>query len=197
MIEYIKGNVAEITPTYTVIETGNIGYMLSTSLSTFENLRNSSGQVKILVHEVIREDAHLLYGFFTAGERDMFRLLIGVSGVGPNTAILILSSFPASELEAIITSGDHNRLKNVKGIGLKTAQRIIVDLKDKIKPTDPTLSLQSDSSGISGEVYDEALAALTALGFARQQSQKALKRIFDADPAVKVETAIKKALSMM
>ncbi|MDE6173942.1 MAG: Holliday junction branch migration protein RuvA [Duncaniella sp.] len=197
MIEYIKGNVAEITPTYTIIETGNIGYMLSTSLSTFENLRNSSGQVKILVHEVIREDAHLLYGFFTAGERDMFRLLIGVSGVGPNTAILILSSFPASELEAIITSGDHNRLKNVKGIGLKTAQRIIVDLKDKIKPTDPTLSLQSDSSGISGEVYDEALAALTALGFARQQSQKALKRIFDADPAVKVETAIKKALSMM
>ncbi|MDE5989110.1 MAG: Holliday junction branch migration protein RuvA [Duncaniella sp.] len=197
MIEYIKGNVAEITPTYTIIETGNIGYMLSTSLSTFENLRNSSGQVKILVHEVIREDAHLLYGFFTAGERDMFRLLIGVSGVGPNTAILILSSFPASELEAIITSGDHNRLKNVKGIGLKTAQRIIVDLKDKIKPTDPTLSLQSDSPGISGEVYDEALAALTALGFARQQSQKALKRIFDADPAVKVETAIKKALSMM
>lgn len=197
MIEYIKGNVAEITPTYTIIETSNIGYMLSTSLSTFENLRNSSGQVKILVHEVIREDAHLLYGFFTAGERDMFRLLIGVSGVGPNTAILILSSFPASELEAIITSGDHNRLKNVKGIGLKTAQRIIVDLKDKIKPTDPTLSLQSDSSGISGEVYDEALAALTALGFARQQSQKALKRIFDADPAVKVETAIKKALSMM
>lgn len=197
MIEYIKGNVAEITPTYTIIETGNIGYMLSTSLSTFENLRNSSGQVKILVHEVIREDAHLLYGFFTAGERDMFRLLIGVSGVGPNTAILILSSFPASELEAIITSGDHNRLKNVKGIGLKTAQRIIVDLKDKIKPTDPTLSLQSDSSGIPGEIYDEALAALTALGFARQQSQKALKRIFDADPAVKVETAIKKALSMM
>lgn len=197
MIEYIKGDIAELTPTYTVIETGNIGYMLSTSLGTFESLRNSSGQVKLLVHEVIREDAHLLYGFFTVGERDMFRLLIGVSGVGPNTAILILSSFPASELEAIITSGDHNRLKNVKGIGLKTAQRIIVDLKDKIKPTDPTLSLQSDSSGISGEVYDEALAALTALGFARQQSQKALKRIFDADPAVKVETAIKKALSMM
>ena len=197
MFEYIKGQVAELTPTYTVIETGNIGYLLYISLSTFENLRLSEGETRLLIHEVIREDAHLLYGFYTAEERELFRLLIGVSGVGPNTAMLILSSLPVSELETVINAGDHNRLKNVKGIGIKTAQRIIVDLKDKIKPTDPTLSLQSDTSGSFGEVYDEALAALTALGFARQQSQKALKRIFDADPAVKVETAIKKALSMM
>uniref|UniRef100_UPI0025B792B9 Holliday junction branch migration protein RuvA n=1 Tax=Duncaniella muris TaxID=2094150 RepID=UPI0025B792B9 len=142
-------------------------------------------------------DLHVLYGFFTSQEREMFRLLIGVSGVGPNTAILILSSMPVTGLESVINSGDHNTLKNVKGIGTKTAQRIIVDLRDKIKPTDDTLSLQSNSSGSFGEVYEEALAALTALGFVRQQSQKVLKRIFDADPAVKVETAIKKALSMM
>lgn len=197
MYEYIKGIATEVTPTYVVIEAGAIGYMLNISLVTFEDIQRSKGEIKLLVHEVIREDAHLLYGFFTQREREMFRLLIGVSGVGPNTAVLILSSIPTADLEAVITSGDHTRLKNVKGIGVKTAQRIIVDLKDKIKPTDGALSLQSDASGLSNEVYDEALAALTALGFARPQSQKVLKRIFDADPAVKVETAIKKALSMM
>lgn len=111
--------------------------------------------------------------------------------------MLILSSIPVADLEAVITSGDHNRLKNVKGIGVKTAQRIIVDLKDKIKPTETTLSLQPETSGSYSEVYEEALAALVALGFVRQQSQKVLRRIFDADPAVKVEVAIKKALSMM
>lgn len=197
MFEYLKGPVAELTPTYAVIEVGNIGYLLNISLATFEDIQRSSGEIKLLIHEIIREDAHLLYGFFTARERELFRLLIGVSGVGPNTAILILSSIQSQDLEAVINSGDHNRLKNVKGIGVKTAQRIIVDLRDKIKPTDDTLFLQSDTSGSSSEVYDEALAALTALGFARQQSQKILKKIFDADPAVKVETAIKKALSMM
>ena len=197
MLEYIKGPATELTPTYTVIEAGNIGYMLNISLATFEDIQRSTGEIKLLIHEVIREDAHVLYGFFTSQEREMFRLLIGVSGVGPNTAILILSSMPVTGLESVINSGDHNTLKNVKGIGTKTAQRIIVDLRDKIKPTDDTLSLQSNSCGSFGEVYEEALAALTALGFVRQQSQKVLKRIFDADPAVKVETAIKKALSMM
>ena len=197
MYEYIKGIATEITPTYVVIEAHSIGYMLNISLSTFEEIQRSAGELKMLVHEVIRGDAHLLYGFLKAEERELFRLLIGVSGVGPNTAMLILSSIPVAELEAVINSGDHTRLKNVKGIGIKTAQRIIVDLKDKIKPTEATLSLQSDTPSSYSEVYEEALAALTALGFARQQSQKALKRIFDADPAAKVETAIKKALSMM
>ena len=196
MIEYITGKIAELTPTYVIIDNHGIGYEMNISLTSFTELEKSS-DVKLLVHEVIREDAHLLFGFTTRNERDLFRLLIGVSGVGANTARMILSSITPPELEQVIASGDDKRLKGVKGVGAKTAQRIIVDLKDKIKPTDPTLSLQSDTSGSSGEVYDEALAALTALGFARQQSQKALKRIFDADPAVKVETAIKKALSMM
>lgn len=197
MIEYIKGTATELTPTYAVIENNGIGYLLSISLATFEEIQRASGEIRILVHEAIREDAHLLYGFFTQKERELFRLLIGVSGVGPGTAILILSSIPVADLEAVINSGDHNRLKNVKGIGTKTAQRIIVDLKDKIKPTENTLSLQPAAIGATNDVYEEALAALTALGFVRQQSQKVLKRIFDADPAVKVEVAIKKALSMM
>lgn len=197
MIEYIKGIATEITPTCAVIEANSIGYLINISISTFEEIQRSQGELKILLHEVIREDAHLLYGFMTSIEREMFRLLIGVSGVGPNTAMLILSSIPVADLQIIITSGDHTRLKNVKGIGVKTAQRIIVDLKDKIKPLDATLSLQPDASRSNNEVYEEALAALTALGFVRQQSQKVLKKIFDATPDAKVEVVIKKALSMM
>lgn len=197
MYEYIKGPITELTPTYAVVENHGIGYMVNISLSSFEALQNCKGEVKLLLHEVIREDAWSFYGFMTTHERDLFRLLIGVSGVGPNTALLILSSIPTQELEVVITSGDHTRLKNVKGIGVKTAQRIIVDLKDKIKPSNDTLSIQPNVFSAANEVYDEALAALTALGFARPQSQKVLKRIFDADPIVKVEVAIKKALSMM
>lgn len=197
MIEYIKGIVTEVTPTYAVVEAAGIGYMANISLASFEEIQRSKGEIKLLIHEVIREDAHTLYGFMSAHEREMFRLLIGVSGVGPGTAILILSSLTVADLEAIINAGDHSRLKNVKGIGVKTAQRIIVDLKDKIKHVEGTLSLQPEATSSYSEVYEEALAALTALGFVRQQSQKVLKRIFDADPSVKVEGAIKKALSMM
>ncbi|WP_302986181.1 Holliday junction branch migration protein RuvA, partial [uncultured Muribaculum sp.] len=127
-------------------------------------------------------------------ERNLFRLLIGVSGVGANTARIILSSIPAPELEVVIVSGDHARLKNVKGIGIKTAQRVIVDLKDKIKPAEEALLLQPSATS---DTYDEALAALVMLGFARQQSQKVLKKLFDADPSIKVEQAIKKALAML
>lgn len=197
MYEYIKGTITEITPTYAVIENNGIGYVANISLLSYEDVQKSTGEVKLLIHEVIREDAHTFYGFTESREREMFRLLIGVSGVGPNTAMLILSSIPVSQLEVVITSGDHSMLKNVKGIGLKTAQRIIVDLKDKIKPNDEALSLQPNVLLGGNEVYEEAMAALTALGFAKPQSQKALKRIFEAEPQVKVEVAIKKALSMM
>ncbi len=197
MYDYIKGIVTENTPTYIVVDNNGLGYFINISLNTFEALQNCGGEVKILIHEIIREDSWTFYGFMTEKERELFRLLIGVSGVGPNTAMLILSSISPADLEVTINSGDHSRLKNVKGIGVKTAQRIIVDLKDKIKPTDNTLSLQPGLPVIGGEVYEEALAALTALGFQRPQSQKVLRRIFDADPSVKVETAIKQALGMM
>lgn len=193
MIEYIKGEVAELTPTYMVIDCGGVGYMLNITLPAFTRLENCKS-AKILVHEVIREDAHVLFGFIDEQERNLFRMLIGVSGVGANTARMILSSIAASELELVIASGDHSKLKNVKGIGTKTAQRIIVDLKDKIKPIGDALILQPT---VMSDVFEEALAAMVMLGFARSQSQKVLKKLFDNDPTLKVEAAIKKALTMM
>lgn len=193
MIEYIKGQLAELTPTYAVIDCGGVGYLLNISVPTFSMLEGQA-TAKLLVHEAIREDAHVLYGFINEQERSLFRLLIGVSGVGANTARMILSSIPAPQLEQIILLGDHSQLKKVKGIGSKTAERIIVDLKDKIKPIGDALILQQS---VTNEVFEEALAALVMLGFNRLQSQKVLKKLFDKEPDVKVETAIKRALSMM
>lgn len=197
MIEFIRGRIADLNPAAAVIDTGAIGYLLNITLTTFTALQQAGAQeAKLLVHEVIREDARILYGFLDNREREMFRLLIGVSGIGANTARMILSSVPAPELEGVITSGDHARLKNVKGIGTKTAQRVIVDLRDKIKPAADTFSLQQ-AAAPAGEVFEEALSALVMLGFQRQQSQKALRKVFDANPAASVEEAIKKAFSMM
>ena len=193
MIEYIKGELAELTPTYAVIDCSGVGYLLNISLPAYTRLEGQRN-AKLLVHESIREDAHVLYGFIDEQERSLFRLLIGVSGVGANTARMILSSIAAPELELIIATGDVNKLKNVKGIGTKTAQRIIVDLKDKIKPIGNALIEQPT---VISDVFDEALAAMVMLGFPRQQVHKVLKKLFDADPTLKVENAIKKALSMM
>lgn len=193
MIDYIRGELADLTPAYAVVEAAGVGYELNISLTAYAALEGMK-QVKLLVHEVIREDAHVLFGFLEERERSMFRALIGVSGVGANTARVILSSIPVAELEQVIVSGDYQRLKNVKGIGLKTAQRVIVDLKDKIKAGDDSLIIQPVQTS---DAYEEALAALLMLGFARQQSQKVLKKIFDATSAIKVEVAIKQALSML
>ena len=194
MIEYIIGKVTELTPTYAVVECGGIGYMLNITLSAFSELENQRTDIRMLVHESIREDAHQLFGFTNETERSMFRLLIGVSGVGAGTARMILSAIPAPELQTVIASGDHRRLTAAKGIGAKTAQRIIVDLRDKIKPVDDTLINQPASAP---QEFEEALAALVMLGFAKPQSQKVLKKIFDADPTVKLEVASKRALAMM
>ena len=193
MIEYIKGELAELTPTYAVIDCSGVGYLLNISLPAYTRLEGQRN-AKLLVHESIREDAHVLYGFIDEQERSLFLLLIGVSGVGANTARMILSSIAAPELELVIATGDVNKLKNVKGIGTKTAQRIIVDLKDKIKPIGNALIEQPT---VVSDVFDEALAAMVMLGFPRQQVHKVLKKLFDADPTLKVENAIKKALSMM
>ena len=137
MIEYIRGTLAELTPTYAVVDINGLGYMLNITVPTYSALEGT-GVVKLLVHEVIREDAHILYGFLTERERSLFRLLIGVSGVGANIARMILSSLTAPELEGTILAGDSKSLKRVKGIGAKTAERIIVDLKDKITSDDDT-----------------------------------------------------------
>lgn len=194
MIEYIKGEIAELTPAYCVIETqGGVAYMLGITLPTYERLRDQR-QAKLLVHESIREDAWVLFGFADERERSLFRELIGVSGVGAASARIILSSIPAPELEMVIKQGLEDRLKGVKGIGQKTAQRIIVDLKNKIKPLG---DIAVEDQKQYGQTFDEALAALLALGFQKQASQKALKKLFGDDPTIKIETAIKKALAML
>lgn len=193
MIEYISGSIAELTPTYVIVDNHGIGYEMNISLTTFSELENKK-DVRLLAHEVIREDAHVLFGFSTARERALFRLLIGVSGVGANTARMLLSSASPVELEMVITSGDVKRLKAVKGVGAKTAERVIVDLRDKIKPAGDTLVLEQTPAS---EAFDEALAALTMLGFAKPQSQKVLTKLFADDPSLKVEKAIKKALTML
>lgn len=193
MIEFIKGEIAELTPTYIVIDTGGIGYMINITLTDYTAL-DGQKEARLLVHEAIREDAYVLYGFLSEQSRSLFRSLIGVSGVGANTARSILSAVPTDRLEAAIMAGDHNLLKKIKGIGAKTAQRIIVDLKDKIKPSGETLNIQSVSTS---DVFDEALTALTILGYTRQESQKALKKIFDADPTVNVDKALRQALNML
>lgn len=194
MYDYIKGNVAELTPTYVVLDNHGVGYMINISLNSFNALQHQEDVAKVYVYEAIREDAHLLFGFTERRERELFLLLISVSGVGTNTACMILSSLTPSDLEQTIASENVGILKSVKGIGAKTAERIIVDLKDKIKLSTDTLL---DKSQVTSEVFDEAMSALVMLGFTKQMSQKALKKLFTAEPTITVEQAIKKALKMM
>ena len=194
MIDYIRGLVAELNPAYVVVDNQGVGYMMHISLTTHQVLQGVAGEAKLFVYEAIREDAHLLFGFATKHERELFLLLISVSGVGPNTARMILSSIPPAELEQVIAGERVAQLKAVKGVGAKTAQRIIVDLRDKIKVGATTL-LNTDER--PGEAYDEALAALVMLGFTQQMSHKALKKLFQNDPSLSAEDAIKQALKMM
>jgi holliday junction DNA helicase RuvA len=190
MIDYIKGDITQITPTFLIMETGGIGYSVHISLSTFSRLENKK-EFKILIHEVIREDTHQLFGFADAEERDIFRFLISVTGVGANTARMMLSSLNPAEIEKAILGSDVNLLKSVKGIGLKTAQRIIVDLKDKL----------GKQAG-SGEIFaiadntrrEEALSALVMLGFAKSAVSKVLDKIVRDEKNLTVEDMIKKAL---
>lgn len=193
MLEYIKGNIAELNPASVIIDNNGIGYEIGISLSTYSQLEGRT-EAKLLLHEVIREDAHLLFGFATTRERELFRLLIGVSGVGANTARVILSSIAPAELETVIATADERQLKAVKGVGAKTAQRIIVDLRDKIKPVDSSLIIERTATT---DAFNEGLAALTMLGFPRQASEKVLKKLFADDHSLRVESAIKQALKML
>ena len=193
MLEYIKGNIAELNPASVIIDNNGIGYEIGISLSTYSQLEGRT-EAKLLLHEVIREDAHLLFGFATTRERELFRLLIGVSGVGANTARVILSSIAPAELETVIATADERQLKAVKGVGAKTAQRIIVDLRDKIKPVDSSLIIERTATT---DAFNAGLAALTMLGFPRQASEKVLKKLFADYPSLRVESAIKQALKML
>lgn len=193
MIDYISGPIAELNPAQAVIDCGGIGYEINITLIDFTEIQGNKTAL-FYVEEAIREDAHILYGFLTKRSRTLFRLLTGVSGVGPNTARLIMSALKAADLEAVISSGNDKALKAVKGIGAKTAQRIIVDLRDKIKPQGDSLMLQTADAS---EAYDEALSALVTLGFSRPASEKALKKIFGDTPSASVEQAIKNALKML
>lgn len=197
MIEYLKGDIAEVTPAMAVIDCNGVGYGVNISLNTYSAIQNLK-TVKLYIYEGIREDAYVLYGFATKQERELFLLLITVSGIGGNTARMILSALSPSELCNVISSGNDKLLKTVKGIGLKTAQRIIVDLKDKIGTTGIEApngyTLQQT---LHSEVHEEAVAALTMLGFPQAPSQKVVISILKEEPELTVEKVIKLALKRL
>ena len=198
MIEYIKGEITDLTPTYCVLETNGIGYMLNISLVTYQELQGQSA-TRLYVYENIREDAHVLYGFLTKEERELFLLLISVSGVGAATARMILSSFTAMELQEVIATGNVNAIKSVKGIGLKSAQRIIVDLKDKVGSVmhNAQCTMHNGLSLATTETQEEAVAALVALGFQRAASVKVVEKLLKEDASMPVAKIIKRALAMI
>ena len=196
MIEYIKGDIVELTPTQMIIECSGIGYQLNISLTTYSAF-NGKPSGKIYVYEVIREDAHLLFGFALKAERELFLLLTSVSGVGPNTARMILSSLPPSELIQVIATKNETALTSVKGIGQKTAQRILVDLKNKVKVGDMVVGETAATVPGHGAVAEEAVAALVMLGFQKAASQKAVSSILKSSPMLAVEQVIKSALRML
>ena len=210
MIEYIKGILTELNPTEAVIEAAGVGYGIAITLPTYSALvgkevesqksKVESEEVKLFISEIIREDTHEVYGFVTKAERELFELLLTVSGVGASTARMIMSAFSAEELRMLIATGNAKGMAKVKGLGPKTAQRIIVDLKDKAlkidlggDPTEiPMLDVEADSG-----VKAEAISALTMLGFAAAPSGKAVDKILKAQPDMKVEAVIREALKML
>jgi holliday junction DNA helicase RuvA len=190
MFEHIKGTVINLTPAGVVIETGEIGYLVHISLTTYTQLHGNE-KAKLFLHQIIREDAHLLYGFFDQTERELFRMLISVNGIGANTAIMMLSSHKPDEIQNAILSENVGFLKNIKGIGIKTAQRVIIDLKDKIGklPAGDLLFRSNDN-----QVRTEAVAALEMLGFNKKAVEKLVDQVLTDQPAITVENLIKLAL---
>lgn len=202
MIEYIKGTLAELSPALAVVEAYGVGYALNISLTTYTKIQGLK-DVKLFVHEQLttggRDDSFTLYGFATKQERELYRMLISVSGVGANTARMMLSSLTPTELCNAIANGDEKIIKSVKGIGLKTAQRIILDLKDKIVSTGIAEELHvakehSAGPSVNAAVKDEAVSALTMLGFSPAPSAKVVVEILTAQPDLQVEMVVKEAL---
>jgi len=202
MIEYIKGILTDLNPATAIIEAAGVGYSVAITLPTYSALvGQEEKEVKLFVTEIIREDAHELYGFAVRAERQLFEMLMTVSGVGAATARMILSAFSAEELRMLIATGNSKGLAKVKGLGPKTAQRIIVDLKDKALKLDlggdPTELPLGDFEPEEGGVKAEAVSALTMLGFAAAASGKAVDKILRTNPTLKVEAVIREALKML
>lgn len=199
MIEYIRGELTELTPAMATVEAGGVGYGLNISLNTYSAIQGKK-EVRLYVYEAIREDAHVLYGFVNRKERELFELLISVSGVGTNTARMVLSSLSPAELCNCISTGNERVIKSVKGIGLKTAQRIIVDLRDKIVAlgiADEIPAGGAVAAPVNNAVKDEAVSALTMLGFAPAPSQKVVVQILTEQPDAPVEVVVKLALKQI
>lgn len=199
MIDYIKGELTELTPAIAVVEAAGVGYAMNISLNTFSAIQGKK-EVKLYAYESIREDAHVLFGFASKKEREMFLLLITVSGVGPNTARMVLSSMSPAELCNSISTGNERMIKTIKGIGLKTAQRIIVDLRDKIVSLGITEEIPVGGTmqqPVNSEVKEEAVSALTMLGFSPAPSQKVVVQILKDNPDLPVEQVIKMALKLI
>lgn len=199
MIEYIKGGIAELSPATAVIDCNGLGYAVNISLNTYAAIQGKK-ECKLYIYEAIREDAYILYGFSDKQERDLFLLLISVSGIGGNTARMILSALSPAELVSAISTENATLLKSVKGIGLKTAQRVIVDLKDKIKTGNIAAAngmLDALTTTASVQVQEEAVAALTMLGFAQAPSQKVVLAILKEETDAPVEKVIKLALKRL
>ena len=201
MIEYVRGELAELSPATAVIDCNGVGYAANISLNTYSAIQGKK-TCKLFIYEAIREDAYVLYGFADKQEREIFLLLISVSGIGGNTARMILSALSPSELVSVISAENANLLKTVKGIGLKTAQRLIVELKDKIKTVGMAAVGGTTSAGMllqsaNAEVQEEAVAALTMLGFAAAPSQKVVLADLKEEPEAPVEKVIKLALKRL
>lgn len=201
MIDYVRGAIAELTPTTATIECAGVGYLCNISVNTYSALQGKT-EGKLYVYEAIREDAWVLFGFATQDERNLFLLLISVSGVGGNTARTMLSSFSVPELATVIMEGNERILKTVKGLGTKTAQRVIVELKDKVSTLalgggSSPLTANDDVATLNKEVYNEAVDAMRALGFPPAPVSKVVRAIMKDDPALPVEKVIKQALKMM
>ena len=190
MITHIRGKLVEKNPTYVVVETNGVGYWLNISLNTFSLLPDDEA-VLLYTHLAVKEDSHTLYGFISKIEREIFRLLISVSGVGPSIARTMLSSMTTNEIQQAIASGNVGVIQSVKGIGAKTAQRVLIDLKDKILKS---FAIDEESAAESNTNRNEALTALEVLGFNKKQSEKVLDKILIEDGTATVEILIKKAL---